>query len=1183
MADIQLNSYNNLIKELPEVLKTEFKQSMSYNYPAPVDGIVRVNYGYSYKKVRFEKCYQMVGGQNIPVYPSDAQKSGRTYEVRIFTDIVYWVQYTRIIDGAWVTDKKTKITYENKVLGSMPCMIKSNLCHLHGMTQQDIIRIGEDPLDIGGYVRIGGSDKCNVAFKNNSKNYPQYHVLKNHKDNIKIKCDFTSKPGDNYEKSTYIVTAFTDENAIYFMLTLGKELTLYVPFFVIFYIFGMTTDRDIMETIMPDMDPNSIANQAIEQIINSALTIDYSNHKKCGIKKEFINNYRFADLYDSNRRPKKNISELLMLLAVNINENDGGAQSESYVINSKDEKQNMAVRHRIAQRLDQSILPHIGTSPDDRPEKLKFIGMLIKNCCVIRIKNMPPTDRNKYDHQVCNAIGPGIIAALKAIVNIVNINPMNKALTNSIKANPYVKFEDVWKNTHKPNAIGDNLDKALKSGSNDVITINRSTEIKSRTVTVLKEVVNLVSIVYCINGATPDPNGIGGKNGDSNLDARKVIASQQGILCDVQGVEGEKAGQAGQFTLGCCLTTIIDTKSIEQMIAKKLQPTSMAYKDRSYGIVYVNYKAIGSHPNNHALREEFVALRRKGIIDRKTGIALSPLESNKLVFFTAQGRFARPYLIVYSNYADRIKNRNVAFKQYIKYTVEHAQKLASGEMSFADLESEGIIEYLTAPENNNIYCCDSYPTFLKNETNPLQVYTHLCIPEMEYCINTLACPYGNHSDTVRTTYESKLVKQTVGLPVGNHNNMYYSKCPIAYNTYVPIVSTIADRMLLPSGAPVNVMNLAIGSNQEDSFGVRTRTSQSGKFGVSMITMVSIELDSDQHLGLPVQGKTINIRGTSYSHIGADGFPKIGTVVKKGMVLISIKKTNSDGTEIDESVLHKKTIKMRVCGYSSDCNKNGAKVVKVRLSSDRPLKEGDKMAHRSGNKGILSKIKWDEQFPICKDGSIPDLIFSPHSLPSRMTINQPTEGHEAEKALRKGIRIDGTMFRNSSVKYLEDPDSEIGYTTCYNPITGIEMRGKVFNGHAFYQRLTRMVMDNYNAVNTPIIDIRTGQSNKGIAGGGGLRLGEMEVNTVWANSAMAMLYEKMYKKGDGKDVIICENCKRIAIVNTNIGSEIYECRTCDNPVFVTISTCIATIAFCRYMEQMGISVEFNTEYPRFEEF
>lgn len=127
------------------------------------------------------------------------------------------------------------------------------------------------------------------------------------------------------------------------------------------------------------------------------------------------------------------------------------------------------------------------------------------------------------------------------------------------------------------------------------------------------------------------------------------------------------------------------------------------------------------------------------------------------------------------------------------------------------------------------------------------------------------------------------------------------------------------------------------------------------------------------------------------------------------------------------------------------------------------------------------------------------------------------------------------------------------------------------------------MDNYNAVNTPIIDIRTGQSNKGIAGGGGLRLGEMEVNTVWANSAMAMLYEKMYKKGDGKDVIICENCKRIAIVNTNIGSEIYECRTCDNPVFVTISTCIATIAFCRYMEQMGISVEFNTEYPRFEEF
>lgn len=1181
-ADIEINSFNNLIKEFPDVLKKEFKQRMSYTYPTPFNGIVKIEYGYSYDQVMFEKCHQMHGGVNVPIYPLDAQRSSRTYDVRIYVNIKYWVRFTRNVNGSLVVDNKIKTYHEKKILGSMPCMVKSSLCHLDGMTPQELINIGEDPSDIGGYVRIGGSDKCNVAFKNNSKNYPQYHILKSGKDNVKLKCDFTSKPGDNYEKSTYIVISFTNENAIYFRLTLGKELELYIPFFVIFYLFGVTADKDIIDIIMPDMDENSEIDKNIQKILADALTLNYSKSKVCGIKKSYISDYRFEDLYGPDGNPKKFASDLQMLIATNINENDGGAQSERYIINSKDEKQNEATRARIAQRLNQSILPHIGVTADDQPEKLKFFGTLIKNCCLVDLKIIPPTDRNNYEQQVCNAIGPGIIAATKAIINIVSINPFNKALTNAIQSSPHAKFDDIWKNNHKTNAIGDNLDKSLKVGSGDSVTVSKGTEIRSRLVTVLREIVNPISIIYCINGATPDPNGIGGKNGDSNLDARKVQPSQQGVLCNVQAVEGEKAGQSGQFTLGCTLTSIIDTKSIENMVKKELEPTDRAYEDRSYGIVYVNYKAIGAYPDNFSLRKKYVELRRKGIIDRKTSIVYYPMESNKLIFFTTQGRFTRPYLIVYSNYEERIKNKSVKFRQYIKYTEEHAFKLANGKMKFEDLETEGIIEYISPMENNNIFCCDSYATFVKNINNPFLAYTHLCISEMEYCVNTLTAPFGNHSDTVRTTYQSKLTKQSIGLPIANYADAFYTKFPISYRSYVPIVSTLADRMVSPSGANVLIANYVDSENQEDSMTIRTRTTQCDKFGCNMYNMVSVELDTDQSLRLPDINRTNNIRGTSYEHIGSDGFPKIGTMVKKGMVLISIMKVK-DGVETDESVLHKKQIPMRVCGFSSNCNKNGAKIVKVKLSSARELKQGDKTAHRSGNKNIISKIKNDEMVIVCADGRIPDLTFSSHSIPSRMTVNQPMEGHTAEKALRKGHQQDGTMFRNTGVKYLDDPDAQIGNTTCFNPLTGDKIPGKIFCAHGFYQRLTRMVMDNYNAVGTPIIDIRTGQSNKGIANGGGLRLGEMEVNTIWANSAMAMLYEKMYKKGDGKPIVICEICKHIAIVNMDSDNEIYKCPTCEDPIFVEVSSCIASIAFFRYLEQMGIMSEIHTEYPMFEEF
>lgn len=1186
LADIELTSYNNLITEFPNVLRNEFKQKMSYTYPQPVaDNIVRVEYGYKYVKVWFEKCYQMVNGRNVPIYPSDAQKSGRTYEVRIYVDIEYHVRFTRKINGNLIVDKKIKTQHNGKILGSMPCMIKSKLCHLHGLTPQDLIMIGEDPLDIGGYVRIGGSDKCNVAFKNNSKNFPQFHIVKNSKDGskVKLKCDFTSKPGDNYEKSTYLVLCITSQNCIYFVLTLGKELVLYIPFFVIFYIFGITCDMAILKTIMPDMNEDSDIDRNIQKILSNALTMDYSSHKACGVKKEFISNYKFADLYDKQGRPIKNSSELLIKLAVNINENDGGAQSESYIVNSKDETQLNVTRDRIAYRLDQSILPHIGTNPDDRPEKLKFLGGMIKKSILTELGEIPQTDRNDYGQQVCNAIGPCIVQAAKAIINIACTNPFNKALTNSIQANPKVKFDDVFKNNHKPNAIGDNLDKALKAGNKDTLVINKSTEIRSRVVTVLKDIVNLISIIYSINGATPDPNGIAGKGGESEFESRKVKSSQQGLLCNVQAVEGEKAGQSGQFTLGCILTTIIDTKSIEELVRKDLQPTDLAYENRRYGIVYVNYKAIGSYHDNYALREKYVKLRRQGKIDRKTGIVYYPMEDNKLLFFTTQGRFVRPYLVVDNNYQERVKNKKIQFKQTIRYTMEHAFKLSSGEMELQDLEYEGIIEYISPEENRNIYCCDSYQTFLKNQNNPLSAYTHMCVPELEYCLNTLTAPFGNQSDTVRTTYQSKLCKQALSMPVGNYYNAFNAKFPISYHSFDPVVSTIADRMVQVGGANAIVQIKTCGTNQEDSMAIRQRTSQCGKFGANMFIQVSAELDNDQQLGLPTQGKTMNIRGTSYNHIGANGFPKLGTVVEKGMVVIGIIKSNADGTETDNSILHKKNIPMRVSGFSSDCNKNGAKVVKVKLSSARELKQGDKMAHRSGNKNIISQIKYDEDVAVCANGMIADMIFSPHSLPSRMTINVLLEGYEATRALSSGCRVDATMFRSVSAKYLEDPDINLGSSIMYNPMTGDRMQGEIYCVPLFYQRLTRMVMDNYNGVGTPIIDIRTGQANKGIANGGGLRLGEMEVNTIWANSAMAMLTEKMFKTGDGKEIVVCDICKQVAIVNPDPDKEIYECKTCDNPVFVEVSTCIATLAFFRGLEQLGICTEISPEMPMFEEY
>jgi hypothetical protein len=84
--------------------------------------------------------------------------------------------------------------------------------------------------------------------------------------------------------------------------------------------------------------------------------------------------------------------------------------------------------------------------------------------------------------------------------------------------------------------------------------------------------VNPLSTIYSLNGCTPDPNGIGGKTGDSNLAARAVQSSQIGYNDIIQAVDGDRAGQSGQMAYGVEITTIIDTQPLMNMVKQLIFP-----------------------------------------------------------------------------------------------------------------------------------------------------------------------------------------------------------------------------------------------------------------------------------------------------------------------------------------------------------------------------------------------------------------------------------------------------------------------------------------------------------------------------------------------------------------------------------------------------------------------------------
>ena len=106
------------------------------------------------------------------------------------------------------------------------------------------------------------------------------------------------------------------------------------------------------------------------------------------------------------------------------------------------------------------------------------------------------------------------------------------------------------------------------------------------------------------------------------------------------------------------------------------------------------------------------------------------------------------------------------------------------------------------------------------------------------------------------------------------------------------------------------------------------------------------------------------------------------------------------------------------GQTEDLAPGVEKMVRVSLSQRRKLTEGDKMAGRHGNKGVVSKILPEEDMPFLEDGTPVDIILNPLGVPGRMNIGQMLETHLGWAADRIGFRAVTPVFDGASESEIE---------------------------------------------------------------------------------------------------------------------------------------------------------------------
>jgi DNA-directed RNA polymerase subunit beta len=194
------------------------------------------------------------------------------------------------------------------------------------------------------------------------------------------------------------------------------------------------------------------------------------------------------------------------------------------------------------------------------------------------------------------------------------------------------------------------------------------------------------------------------------------------------------------------------------------------------------------------------------------------------------------------------------------------------------------------------------------------------------------------------------------------------------------------------------------------------------------------------------------------------------------------------------------------------------LVRVYVAQKRKISQGDKMAGRHGNKGVVARILPIEDMPYLPDGTPVDIVLNPLGVPSRMNLGQVLETHLGWAAMVMGLRVASPVFDGASEELIEDELERAGLPRSGKVLLRDGRSGEQFDreitvGYIYMLKLAHLVEDKIHARSTGPYSLVTQQPLGGKAQFGGQRFGEMEVWALEAYGASHILQEILTVKSD----------------------------------------------------------------------